>query len=115
MVPQVLVRYRREPFTSLVDDYARVTLDREIQVQPCSELSLDTADTAWLPIDDPIAMRYGRSRSFVVLELKFATVPPPWMRRIVQSLELPRLSFSKYARAIEAMLDRPGRRVVLGA
>lgn len=103
LVPQVLVRYAREPYSSVLDDYARVTFDREIAMQPCSALSL-AADPRWIPID-------AGAPSPVVLELKFAGRAPRWMVRLVRALELPRLSFSKYARAIESM-RRPAPRSV---
>lgn len=105
LVPQVLVRYEREPYASAVDDYARVTFDRQIATQPSSELSL-AAGPHWIPID-------AGAPSPVVLELKFSGRAPRWMVQLVRALELPRLSFSKYARAIET-LRRPGRRAALG-
>ncbi|HWU89318.1 MAG TPA: polyphosphate polymerase domain-containing protein [Kofleriaceae bacterium] len=105
LVPQVLVRYEREPYTSIVDDYVRVTFDREIAMQPCPELTL-RADDHWVPID-------AGAPSPVVLELKFGSRAPRWMVHLVRALELPRLSFSKYARAIESM-RRPVRRTARG-
>jgi hypothetical protein len=104
LVPQLLVRYEREPYTSVVDDYVRVTFDRQIAMQPCSTLSL-AAGPHWIPID-------AGAPSPVVLELKFSGRAPRWMVQLVRTLELPRLSFSKYARAIETM-RRPARRAAL--
>lgn len=103
VVPTVLVRYEREPFASLVDDYARVTFDRSIRFQLHPELSLEPHEH-WTQIDDPFAM-WPTQRSNVVLELKFhSATPPRWMRRIVAGLELRRLAFCKYTRAVETML-----------
>jgi hypothetical protein len=104
LVPQVLVRYEREPYTSVVDDYVRVTFDRQISMQPCSELSL-AAGPHWIPID-------AGAPSPIVLELKLSGRAPRWMVQLVRTLELPRLSFSKYARAIETM-RRPARRAAV--
>ncbi len=110
IVPQVMVRYEREPFSSLVDDYARVTFDREISYQPHSELSFAT-NSQWIAIDGPIEM-WPVERSNVVMELKFHSVSPPhWMRRIVHGLELRRLAFCKYTRAVDSMLHRPEERI----
>ncbi len=113
MVPAVLVRYEREPYSSLIDNYARLTFDRSIQYQVASELTLDADDAAWMPIDDPRAMGRMFTTSLSVLELKFEDRAPGWMQRMITTLELPRLSFSKYARAIDAMLMRPGDRLAI--
>lgn len=110
MLPTVLVRYEREPYTSRVDPYVRVTLDRKLEYQPKSELSLEEEQHHWMPIDDPVAIRAFPNRSAVILELKFNDPAPQWLRSIVGALELPRLSFCKYTRAIDSMLFRPARR-----
>lgn len=110
LVPTVLVRYEREPYTSTVDDYVRVTFDRALRFQPHAELSLAGADERWTPIDDPIAMRVAPARSLAILELKFGTHAPTWMRQLIAKLELPRAAFCKYARAVDAMLLRPSSR-----
>ena len=110
MVPTVLIRYEREPYSSVIDNYARLTFDRAIRYQPASDLTLSGDENAWVAIDDPIAMR--GPESFAILELKFEERAPGWMARMVKALELPRLAFSKYARAIESMTLRPGLREV---
>jgi hypothetical protein len=102
--PTVLVRYQREPYSSLVDEYARVTFDREIRYQPTTELSMVPSSDCWIAVDDPPAMRNRPSESGVVLELKFTDPVPNWLRNLVTSIELPRLSFSKYGRAIDSMM-----------
>ena len=110
MLPAVLVRYEREPYSSRVDSYVRVTLDRKLEYQPKTELSFDQEQRYWMPIDDPVAVRAFPSRSAIVLELKFNDPAPQWLRAIVSSLELQRLAFCKYTRAIDSMLLRPDRR-----
>ncbi len=111
LVPQVMIRYEREPYTSTLDDYARLTFDRKIEARACSELVFEPGARGWMPVDHPLAMRTGGSRSYVVLELKFAGNAPAWMRRLVKRLELPRLAFSKYARGVEALHLAPLARV----
>ncbi|MCW5808786.1 MAG: polyphosphate polymerase domain-containing protein [Deltaproteobacteria bacterium] len=103
--PVALVRYEREPYFSLVDDYARVTFDREVSYQPAHELSL-AGDAAWSCIDDAVS-QCGPRGSLVLLELKFTTLVPSWMRRMVHTLELQRMSFCKYTRSIDAMRAPP--------
>ena len=113
VVPTVLVRYEREAYTSTLDDYARLTFDRKLEFQPASKLTLVGDERAWLSIDDPMATRFTGAQSACVLELKFGPTAPPWMWRLVQRLELHRLSFSKYTRAIDRMFYRPLPRVGL--
>jgi hypothetical protein len=113
MVPTVLVRYEREPYSSLIDPYARVTFDRSLQYQVVSDLVLHGDDRAWVPIDNPLAMRGSTYTSLSILELKFESRAPGWMTRLVQSLEIPRLSMSKYTRAIESMMMRPSTRAAI--
>lgn len=110
MQPTVMVRYEREPYFSTLDDYARVTFDRALAFQSVTELSMVTDDHAWTPIDHAFAQR-GSADSLVLLELKFTSAVPGWMRRMVQTLELPRDAFCKYARAIEALQGPPRSRV----
>jgi hypothetical protein len=109
LVPTVLVRYEREPYFSLVDDYARVTFDRKLCYQQHASLSLTPEHEDWTPIDHAPAMRFTSS-SAAVLELKFGEVAPSWMQRMVQVLDLRRDSFCKYTRAIDSMLDAPSDR-----
>ena len=113
MVPTVLVRYEREPYTSLVDNYARLTFDRSLRYQVASDLVLHGDDRAWVPIDDPLAMRGSTYTSLSILELKFEARAPGWMTRLVKSLELPRLAMSKYTRAVDSMMMRPTSRASL--
>lgn len=111
-LPAALVRYEREPYFSVVDDYARVTFDRCLAFQPASELSLVPAHDCWTYVDDAASQRSSYpSESVVVLELKFTSIVPNWMRRMVHTLDLQRLSFCKYSRAIDATRRVPNLRV----
>jgi len=110
--PTVLVRYEREPYFSLVDDYARVTFDRSLSFQPAGELSVVPAHEHWTYVDDAISQRSSyATRSVVLLELKFTSIVPSWMRRMVHTLDLQRLAFCKYTRAIDALRAVPHPRV----
>lgn len=102
--PAVLVRYRREAWVGLYDDYARVTLDREVRVQPLRTLSLEPDEAGWLPIDDSRSTR-GVVRG-VVLELKSGLEVPAWMRRLIERFGLQRTSYSKYCLGIEHCFGR---------
>lgn len=102
--PTVLVRYTREAWASLVDDYARVTFDRRIEGQLVAPdaWGFDADPRAFRACDDATAARDTDTR--VVLELKFTARVPRWMMAIVESLGLQRRAFSKYGRALEAHL-----------
>ena len=102
--PMTLVRYQREAWVGVHDDYARVTFDREVQFQTWESWTLDGDDSAWYSMDDEACTR--QVPRAVVLELKCPTDAPVWMQRLVQSLELFRLSFSKYCISIERGFGR---------
>lgn len=115
MRPTVLVRYEREPYFSLIDEYARVTFDRCVSFQAARELTLQPQHEHWTYIDHAVAQR-GTSpmASTVLLELKFTSVVPGWIRHMVHTLDLQRQSFCKYTRAIDALGYVPVRRVARG-
>ncbi|PKN59003.1 MAG: VTC domain-containing protein [Deltaproteobacteria bacterium HGW-Deltaproteobacteria-14] len=108
--PVALVSYAREAWTSLVDDYARVTFDTRIQSQQVPTLSFDSDPRGWRANDDPESQGISGD-SAVVLELKFTANAPTWMMHLVQRMSLWRRSFSKYGTSILTWNTAPGRRV----
>lgn len=115
MRPTVLVRYEREPYFSLIDDYARVTFDRCLSFQPASELTLQPRHDHWTCVDHAVAQRgISPTASAVLVELKFTSVAPAWIRHMVHTLDLQREAFCKYTRAIDALGVIPARRVARG-
>ena len=106
--PLVIVRYLREPWASVVDDYARVTFDRHVRCHQMERLSLAPSAAGWLAIDDPRSMRSGRS--LTILELKFTSHVPLWMSHLVRSHDLYRRAFSKYGAAVRALDALPSAR-----
>ncbi len=89
MRPRLWVRYHREAYGSAFGDGARVTFDRQIEVQtPHPERWVAPDRAAW----EPLTAAAGRT----VLELKFNTGFPDWMRTLVHGLGLRRVSFGKY-------------------
>ncbi len=101
--PTALVRYTREAWASLVDDYARVTFDRQIvgaRVAPDAwHFDADLRD--FRGCDDPTGVR--DNESLVIIELKFTAHVPRWMVSLIETLGLVRRSFSKYGRALESL------------
>lgn len=102
--PTLLVRYSREAWASFVDDYARVTFDTRLEVQPWAEASLSGHSRQWVPVDDPVSV--GEPGSLAVVELKFAEVAPLWMERLVRRHGLVRRGFSKYCAGVERLWGR---------
>ena len=74
--PVTLVRYKREPYFSTIDDYARVTFDTNIRAQRMERLSFDADPRAWRSLDDAVLQRSTTGHSLTVLELKFTSQVP---------------------------------------
>ncbi len=108
--PITVVTYEREPYISTIDDYARVTFDTRIRSQPMADFSFNIDDKRWRFMDDSETMK--SPESLTVLELKFTSAVPSWMVSIVRSLELHRLSFSKYGTSVKAWYDIKSPRTV---
>lgn len=109
--PTLLVEYEREAYESEIDSYARLTFDRNIQVQPPLGFNLDADPKRWRDVDHTLRTRTTEPVS--ILELKFERCPPAWMVSLVSRLELTRLSFSKYCYGLSDELERtPARTAV---
>jgi hypothetical protein len=91
----VLVTCVRESLRDAVDGTA-VTVDRELRYQPTLRGDLAGDACAWRPI--PLPGRVGSDMALV--ELKYSTTPPPWMDALMGRLSPWRVSFSKYAAAM---------------
>jgi hypothetical protein len=98
--PVTLVRYEREPWVSVVDDYARVTFDRHVRSQRVQSLSLSADPRGWRAQDHAVLQK--SAASMTILELKFTTAVPVWMVHIVKRFDLSRRAFSKYATSVQA-------------
>lgn len=106
--PRVLVRYRREPYVSLVDDYVRVTFDRAIVASSSHDYAFGPTPAQAASLDS--AVFETGVRSLTLVELKFTRHVPLWLSGIVARLELSRGSCSKYCRAIRATRALPSER-----
>lgn len=93
--PALHVRYHREAYSSFVDRYARLTLDRKIQAQRTSDWSLNADPDGWCSFDDWWGPQYLDPPA--ILELKCHLDVPAWMTELVKFNELRRESFSKYS------------------
>ncbi len=89
--PLLVVQYRRRPYLgSHNGDRIRMTFDTDLQV--CNKPELRNL-FSWTPIE----------RGSVILEVKFSKELPAWWGTLVKFLELERVSFSKYGRAVEEL------------
>ncbi len=95
--PRVLIRYQRQAFRSIVDDYVRVTFDREMCFQRQERYSLDGDPCRWRAVDDEISL--GRL-SHLLMEVKFRERPPVWIADMILRMGLIRQGFSKYGAAV---------------
>ncbi len=101
--PVALVEYRREAYMSRVDEYARVSIDTNIQCQSMTRLNLDGHPGRWRTIDHPL-LSWTRMSPCVV-ELKWADYAPVWMHQMVQNLDLLRHAFSKYCNSMFSLAE----------
>ena len=98
--PRTVVRYHRVPYASTIDDYARVTFDRDVRCSRAEAFAFHDSDHGWRNVDNPQAAKTNGSP--VILELKFTRQVPSWMVAIVRRFELSRRAFSKYGTSVLA-------------
>ncbi len=103
--PRLMVEYDREAYESTIDRYARVTFDRRIVCQVKETLGNVVDERRWRHVDHPAQTRM--LETVCVLELKFERRPPRWMTHMIQSLDLVRMSFSKYCYGVTSQLLFP--------
>ena len=105
--PVVHVRYRREPWVSLLDNYGRVTFDRQLE---CAHArgsdALRPVPEDWVSVDDPYWCNLPFSP--VVLELKCEQLTPVWMVDLVRAFDLMETAFSKYCKSISRAVECVG-------
>lgn len=86
---KVIVYYHREAWVTAEDDNVRLTFDRELRTARYDG-SLENRRWLQVPMEG------------VVLELKFDTRFPTWMRELVRACDLYRTSFPKYVHCTSA-------------
>ncbi|WII73170.1 polyphosphate polymerase domain-containing protein [Bdellovibrio sp. 22V] len=103
--PVILTQYRRKAYISHVDDYARVTFDRDLRYQEKNE---------WCVVPDEKALcHYDHPDSFeepgcnVILELKCEKKIPVWMVEMIRHFQLVGGNFSKFGNSMATHLNIP--------
>jgi SPX domain protein involved in polyphosphate accumulation len=85
--PQMHVGYVREAYLPSTDNSARLTMDRQVRLEP------DTTTRLLTSMQNPVSV-WGRA---VVLELKFTNRFPNWFKDLVQTFNLSQCGAAKYA------------------
>ncbi len=98
--PVVLVRYIRESYMSIHDQYARVSMDRNLEYQPTSDWNNWGEGGRWYSVDSALSQNKQYPFSGVVLELKTLSDAPNWMIDLVKHFDLVRVGNCKYSNAI---------------
>jgi hypothetical protein len=100
--PRVLVRSRREAYASPDGgEDVRVTIDRRICCQPARGPSLESDPDAWTYIDG--YAQHGERGPHALVEVKFPSAAPRWVQRLIARMERPRIAYSKYVSAVDAL------------
>ncbi len=99
-VPVVHVRYLREAYVSEIDDYVRITFDRQLSgclAHGSYDLVVNDDDFVW--VDDPATSNFFESP--VIMEIKCEPIFPRWIVDLVQKFRLYKQGFSKYCNTLE--------------
>ncbi|WP_413582305.1 VTC domain-containing protein [Bdellovibrio sp. HCB288] len=103
--PVILTQYRRKAYLSVVDDYARVTFDRDLRFQEMNDWRVKP--------DEQLLSHYDHPASFeqpdcnVILELKCEKKIPYWMVDLIRHFQLEGGSFSKFGNSMMTHLGVP--------
>lgn len=101
--PKILTQYRRKAYLSTIDDYARVTFDRDLRYQHETNYNLLPDESQMCHYDHEEIFPYPES--CVILELKAEKKFPLWMIDLIRKFDLRRDGFSKYGSAtIETLM-----------
>ncbi len=99
--PKILTQYKRRAYFSTIDEYARVTFDRNLKYQKVDTFILNVDRNALTNYDNPLIFPDGCD---IILELKCTTKVPLWMIDLIRHFGLQRSSFSKYSSSLQEMI-----------
>ena len=96
--PKILTQYKRKAYVSLLDDYGRVTFDKDLRYMKEETFNLVPDENKMCNLDSETIFDPGAS---IVLELKsYSTAFPTWMIDLIRKFDLKKRSFSKYKTGI---------------
>lgn len=96
--PKVLTQYRRKAYISNVDDYARVTFDRDLRQHLEPKWNVKPRERDLVHYDN--CSIFEDAASLVILELKSTTRIPYWIIDLIRFFDLKRESISKFENAM---------------
>lgn len=103
--PVILTQYRRKAYLSELDDYARVTFDRDLRYQEINSWCLQPNEKSMCHYDHLDS--FENTGENVVLELKCEKKIPMWMVDLIRTFNLDRGSFSKFGNSLTSSLIIP--------
>ena len=97
--PRILTQYRRKAYLSVIDEYARVTFDRDLRYQLEENYNVIPDDKKMSHYDNPNSFKNMRKN--IVLELKCERKIPVWFLDLIRKFQLVELDFSKFNQGME--------------
>ena len=91
MRPQTIIRYERKPLVYRHVEEVRVTFDWNLETCRADNLGYNPVYSPFLHHDQTI------------MEIKFQTLLPVWLREIIEKFDLRRDAFSKYGYGLEEL------------
>ncbi len=98
--PVVRIRYERESYFGVNDDYARVSFDQHLEYQPAEDWSVLGHGGNWIGLDGSLEQNKLNAWSGVILELKTLGEAPRWMVELTREFDLVRDGNCKYSTAV---------------
>ncbi len=102
--PKVFTQYRRKAYVSNVDDYARVTFDRDLRYMNRTTYDLSPKEAELSHYDHQLNFEDDKN---IILELKCTINVPSWFLDMITIFQLKRRSFSKYTTGMNEILFDP--------
>lgn len=99
--PQVFTQYRRKAYASNVDEYARVTFDKDLTYMRPRGYSLKPDQHEVSHYDHIMNFEDGTD---TILELKCDMQVPTWFLDLIKTFQLKHSSFSKYVSGVEEVI-----------
>ncbi len=107
--PKIFTQYRRKAFISNVNEYARVTMDRDMHCYLEDNYNLTPNLDKLIPYDNEVIYAKEPDKingDSIILELKcYPDRVPLWMLDMIKEFQLIRTSFSKYVKSTLTIKD----------
>jgi hypothetical protein len=98
--PKVFTHYLRKAYVSNIDDYARITFDKNLRYMEQTKYTLSPEEDKMINYDFSDVL--GGDDRTIILELKCNVAVPKWFIDIITHFNLERTGCSKYVKGINA-------------